>query len=108
MTSRYARLLALIVLGMLMASGQAFAQTDYDMDGDNYIAVANLAQINAIRYDLNGDGVVTGTDTTNYNAAFPSAASGMGCASTCFGYELTNNLDFDTNADGSVGSGDAY
>ncbi len=58
MTSRSAHLLALVALGMLMASGPAFAQTDYDTDNDNLIDITSLAQLNAIRYDLNGDGTV--------------------------------------------------
>ena len=108
MMPRYAHLLALVALGMLMASGPAFAQTDYDTDGDNYIEVAGHAQLNAIRYDLNGDGAVAATDTANYNAAFPNAATGMGCAAACVGYELTANINLDTDGGGSANSGDAY
>ena len=112
MMPRYARLLALVALGMLVASGPAFAQTtvDYDTDNDNYIEVSGHAQLNAIRWDLNGDGVVAATDTANYNAAFPNAATGMGCLTTCVGYELTANIDLDTDGDGTIGtdSGDAY
>ncbi len=108
MTPRYARLLALVALGMLVASGPAFAQTDYDSDNDGYIDVANLAQLNAIRWDLNGDGVVSSTDSTNYFTAFSNPASGMGCPSSgCNGYELLNNLDFDENNDNSITSADA-
>ena len=111
MTSRSAHLLAMVALGMLMASGPAFAQTDYDNDNDNYIDVANLAQLNAIRWDVNGDGAIdasaTSTDTTAYNAAFPNRATGMGCASTCTGYELTASLNFDENSDGRITSADA-
>ena len=50
MTSRYAHLLALVALVMLMASGPAFAQTDYDRDNDNLIDITTLAQLNAIRW----------------------------------------------------------
>ena len=110
MTSLYARLLALVALVMLMASGPAFAQTtvDYDLDNDGYIDVSTHAQLNAIRYDLNGDGAIdaraTSSDTTTYNAAFPNAATGMGCAATCVGYELTANIDLDTDGDGNIGT----
>ena len=89
-------LLALVALVLLMASGPAFAQTDYDTDNDNLIDITSLAQLNAIRYDLNGDGAVANTDTMAYNAAFPNAMSSMGCAATCTGYELMSNLNFDT------------
>ena len=84
--------------------------TDYDRDEDNYIDIANLAQLNAVRRDLNGNGDSTHAD---YLAAFPnrvtSTTKRMGCPGTCAGYELTASLDFDTNGDGSVTtSGDTY
>ena len=88
---------------------------DYDLDNDGYIDIANLAQLDAVRHDLNGNGDPTaGAGATAYTAAFPrriTAASGrMGCPSTgCAGYELVASLDFDTNGDGSVTvTGDAY
>ncbi len=108
MTSRSAHLLALVALGMLVASGPAFAQTDYDYDNDRLIDITTLAQLNAMRWDLNGDGVVSSTDSTNYFTAFSNPASGMGCPSAgCNGYELLNNLDFDENNDGAITSADA-
>ena len=55
---------------------------------------------------MDGDGLHTGGD--NYNVAFPNAAAGMGCAATCVGYELTTNLDFDSNRSGFADEGDAY
>ena len=53
-------------------------QIDYDTDNDNLIDVTSLAQLNAIRYDLNGDGAVADSDTMNYNAAFPRRRLGHG------------------------------
>ena len=71
---------------------------DYDADDDGLIDVGTLAQLNAIRYDLNADGSVSSTDETNYLAAFTNAMPGMGCPSAgCTGYELRANLDFNTN-----------
>ena len=66
-------------------------QRPVDYSGDNtLIDVGSLAQLNAIRYDLNGDGKVgAGLDT--YQAAFPGL---FGCDPACTGYELTGNLDF--------------
>ena len=87
------------------------ATVDYDSDDDRLIEVSNLAQLNAIRWDLNGDGAVDAADSASYTAAYPNAAAGMGCpdgsdADTnpdpCVGYELKNALTFDTNGDGSV------
>ena len=44
-----------------------------------------------------------------YYDAFPMGALGMGCPSDgCTGYELTANLDFDTDDDGDVDSDDTY
>ena len=84
---------------------------NYDSDGDGLIDIKTLAQLHAIRWDLNGDGVVADNDTTNYNAAFPNRDTTsnvrMGCPSgTCTGYELLNNLDFDENDDGSITQAD--
>ena len=85
----------------------------------------SLAKLDAIRYDLDGNGArdsVGATDWAKYTAAFPNPETGMGCKLTdhdgnsqtaeqpiCTGYELTASLDFDTNGDGSVTtSGDTY
>ena len=83
--------------------------TDYDADDDGLIQVANLAQLNAIRWDLDGDGSPSSASASSYRSAFPNAAARMGCPSSgCTGYELTANLDFDTNGNGRADSGDAY
>ncbi len=82
---------------------------DYDADNDGLIDVAKLAQLDALRYDLNGDGLVDGAIWMPYYTAYPMGALGMGCPSDgCTGYELTENLDFDTDGDGDVDSDDDY
>ena len=108
---------------------------DFDVDDDQLIEVHNLAQLNAIRWDMDGNGDVsnqTSTDQAAYRLAFPPGVAGMGCKAVdhddstttpnqpvCIGYELINDLDFDTDGDGAtytvtsagavVGdSGDAY
>ena len=79
---------------------------DYDADDDGLIDVSNLGQLNAVRWDLDGDGASSRTD---YAIAFPDASPGMGCpASGCIGYELTDDLDFDSNGNGTPDEGDAY
>ena len=92
---------------------------DYDLDDDGLIEIDRLAQLTAVRWDLNGDGAIdTGTsvtDTAKYRAAFPNPAAGMGCPLSdhdddtttanipvCIGYELAQNLDFDTDGDGAT------
>ena len=85
------------------------ATTDYDTDDDGLIEVSNLDQLNVMRYDLDGNGSPSSGNESSYAAAFPGAVSGMGCPSTCTGYELTADLDFDTNGDGRTDiTGDAY
>ena len=90
----------------------ATQQRDYDTDNDQLIEVNNLAQLNAIRWDLNTDGVVAAADQDKYDAAFPGAVAGMGCAlgttvAACAGYELMSDLDFDTDGDGDVDAADS-
>ena len=110
-------LIALLALALgallLFSAGPAGAQSgsgtvDYDTDGDNLIEVSTLAQLNAIRYDLVGNGTVNVGDQANYDIAFPNALASMGCAATCTGYELTTDLDFDTDSSGAVDSSDTY
>ena len=89
-----------------------FPLWDYDTDNDQLIEVNNLAQLNALRWDLNTDGVVAAADQANYTAAFPGAVAGMGCAqgataAACTGYELQSDLDFDTDGDGDVDAADS-
>ena len=79
-----------------------YAAAEYDTDNDNLIDIATLAQLNAIRYDLDGNGRNTGDDALAYAAAFPGATKSMGCPATCIGYELMDDLDFDYDEDGST------
>ena len=82
---------------------------DYDGDDDGLIDVGSLAQLDAMRYDLDGNGSVDEpADWSRYHAAFVEGSWDMGCPAGCSGYELTANLDFDTDEDGDVDSGDDY
>ena len=77
-----------------------------DRDGDGLIEVDNLMQLDAMRWDLDGDGI---SDNADYAAAFSDADTGTSCSTaSCAGYELTANLDFDTNGNGEADEGDAY
>lgn len=70
---------------------------DYDADNDGLIEVDNIDRLDAIRYDLDGDGTAADDGASAYAAAFPGAADGMGCPSGgCSGYELADDLDFGT------------
>ena len=88
--------------------------TDYDADNDGLIEISGHAQLNAMRWDLDGNGVSL---NSGYASAFPSAATGMGCPDggdsnqvpdNCLGYELTADIDLDTAGDGVATSTDAY
>ena len=89
------------------AQAQAAGSIDYDSDNDGLIEISNLAQLDAMRWDLDGDGVASNAGP--YAQAFPNAMAGMGCPTNkCAGYELVANLDFDTNGNGRADDGDAY
>ena len=95
---------ALLLFSASPAGAQSGSGTvDYDTDGDNLIEVSNLAQLNAIRYDLDGNGTVASGDQANYDIAFPNAVASMGCAATCTGYELEADLDFNTDTGSDSG-----
>ena len=89
---------------------------DYDIDNDGLIDVDSLVKLDAIRYDLDGNGAADNTaDQAKYATAFPAPAAGMGCqlanhdddtttaeTPVCTGYELMQDLDFDTDGDGAT------
>ena len=83
---------------------------DYDADADGLIEVSNLAQLDAIRYDMDGNGLVADSkEQTEYLTAFPGALEDMGCpVGGCSVYEVVSDLDFDTNGNGVADAGDAY
>ncbi|MDE2999619.1 MAG: hypothetical protein OXU79_11140 [Gemmatimonadota bacterium] len=103
--------------GLLMISVDGSVLNSYDNDGDGLIEIGSLAQLNAVRWDLDGDGAVDdNANAAAYADAFPNAVAGMGCPTTaddaddndCIGYELTADMDFDTNGDGTVDAADSY
>ena len=85
--------------------GTGIPATDFDSNDNNLIEITTLAQLHAMRYDLDGDGVPdNGTSIANvllYYTAFRTSHVGFFC-DACAGYELMNELDFDTDDDGST------
>ena len=84
------------------SGGLAYSQTQppvaYDADGDGLIDIDSLEKLNAIRYDLDGNGRADSSGANlRYEQAFPDpqATPFMGCpGGACAGYELTGDLDF--------------
>ena len=83
----------------------------YDTNANGLIEVSTLAQLDAIRHDLDGDGLAD--DNRNflaYSTAFPDPVDGaasdpfaLACTGGCRGYELMGDLDFeDANGDGTA------
>ena len=95
-----------LLLGATAGLNDVGAQSpvDYDADDDGLIEIEWLEQLDAVRWDLDGDGVVDDEgNAERYFVAFPDAAEGMGCAEVCRGYELTRDRDF--KSAGSYASG---
>ena len=94
-------LAALLVAGAVVWATLSLAQAQsangvYDTDGDKLIEISYLEQLDAIRYDPNGDGTADETtDVEAYTGAFPVPSGSQVCTSGCTGYELAKSLDFD-------------
>ena len=90
-------------------NAQFLSLIDYDTDDDSLIEVSYLEQLDAIRYDLSGDGLADDDSDDTYESAFSDAAPGMGCpGEVCAGYELARMLNFadpDSYASGSADRG---
>ena len=93
----------ILITALLLAAAAAFgfgivnSQSPggkYDTDGDGLIEIENLEQLDAVRYDMDCDGVADDSDATEYEAVFPVVGSQQVCGDGCRGYELTRSLDF--------------
>ena len=94
-------------LSMLGLTASQPVSIDCDVDGDGLIEISTLDQLDAIRYDADGDGDADDPDHAEaFYSAFPGTTSGMGCPNPgCVGYELARDLDFkdpDSYASGEV------
>ena len=73
-------------------------------DDPALINITNLEQLDAMRYDLDGDGLPTSAGQTDYDAAFGVTSTVDGDATTpnasatSTGYELRESLDFEVDA----------
>ena len=62
-----------------------------DADGDGLIEISTLAQLNNIRFSLDGTKYKTSASDTGLTTGCPLVSS----VATCIGYELAASLDFD-------------
>jgi hypothetical protein len=85
---------ACLLLVLSSISTAAGSRPDYDLDNDGLIEINNLADLNEIRNNLDGTSLYASSD---------------GCpADGCNGFELTADLNFDTNGDGEITDLDDY
>jgi len=76
-----------------------------DTDGDGLVDISTLEQLNAIRFNLSGTGLtLTEGGVTDSTGCFGDETGNV----SCNGYELLNDLNFDTNADGVMDANDTY
>ncbi len=104
-------LAAVFVAGDVRHSVVAQTTIDYDVDDDGLIEVKTKDQLQAIHYDLNGDGNAESrggwpSAPTAYATAYPTPMTAMGCPprdhdnnpgtpdqASCIGYELVNDIN---------------
>ena len=94
---------ALVVLCALPLAFPCLSQAQTpmaDSDGNGLIEIDSLLMLHNMRHNLAG---------TSYKASADSSGNDEGCPTEdgCTGYELTRNLDFDADKDGSTWSGSA-
>ena len=95
-----ALLCAVLAGGGLDSTASAQAVNDYDADDDGLIEVRTEARLNAIRWDLDGDGAVDApANATDYAAAFATPAQWMGCPGGCTGYEVVADISLSSSPD---------
>ncbi len=82
--------------------------TDADADHDGLIEINSLTQLNAIRYQSDGIGLRLTTETELDQSGCPATLYQGKMIKRCIGYELTTDLDFDTNQDRIMDSNDDY
>ena len=67
--------------------------TQADRDSNGLIEIDSLLMLHNMRHNLAG---------TSYKTSTASVGNSSGCPATgCIGYELTRNLDFDVDGDGT-------
>ena len=88
-------LLAAAVLAGSVGAQAAGSRADYDLDDNGLIEINDLADLYEIRNNPDGTALYGSSDGCPENTG-------------CNGFELTTDLDFDTNRDGLVTAADDY
>lgn len=92
----------LLSLNSYAANGvDNLGRADYDLDDNGLIEINDLADLDEIRNNLDGKTLY------GSNVGCPNAEDGT-VNGGCIGFELTTDLDFDTNGNGKIDSGDDY
>ncbi|WP_230552812.1 hypothetical protein [Teredinibacter turnerae] len=81
---------------------------DADADSDGLIDINSWAELNAVRYSQDGLGQRLGDSEDLDTSGCPVDILNGVAAHLCAGYELVNDLDFDTNEDGILDGADSY
>lgn len=82
---------------------------DADSDSNGLIDIYTLIQLNAIRFDMGGTSRKLSSLDLGDNSGCPLVYnSTTKLAPHCHGYELKNNLDFDTNKNGKLDADDEF
>ena len=84
-------LFAVLACGYMLGS-PAMSQVDHDSDDDGLIEITSSEQLDAIRWDLDGDGTPE-SNTTKYTEQFPSVSEHCP-VDGCIGYELVSDIDY--------------
>lgn len=82
--------------------------SDADADGDGLLEIDTLAELNAVRYQLDGAGLRMVNDGEIDISGCPLVIHKGVLAQRCHGYELNTDLDFDTNQDRLMDANDTY
>ena len=81
---------------------------DIDANHNGLIDIDSLEKLNAMRFQLKGIGLQL-TDISDVDSSGCPRIIYQGIyQQRCSGYELTQDLDFDTNANGGIDAGDEY
>lgn len=81
---------------------------DIDSDSNGLIDIYTLSQLNAIRFQLDGSTYRGYDDAQANNSGCPQVLYQGEFSQRCHGYELKNDLNFDTNRDGQINEQDTY